>query len=196
MERRKNTGKTDQKPQPKPKEKAENTMTTNPSKGRAILLIILAVIAVSTLLTAYIYENSNPGSNVPLSTFLSNLRAAPTIGIYVNDLNGTVYPDANFCATSLIYQIISQNYTHRDPATIDFFIINGSARTCTYTKGLRTAGNLTNTTLSDCISMSSTMPSIFINYSRVNRTIVKNSALYIEGTPQYLYECGISAQIR
>lgn len=161
----------------------------------AVLFIILAAVAVSVLVTAYIYENENSASNVPLSAFLGNLRAAPTMGIFVTNLNGTVYSDANYCATSLIYQIISQNYTHRDPATIDYFVLTPNTSTCTYTQGLRSASNLTNTSISDCMNISTTMPSIFINYSTVNRTIIRNNAMYIEGSPEYLYECGISAQV-
>lgn len=161
--------------------------------SKAIIVAILIVISISVLITAYTYNVKNTES---LSTFISNMRSAPHMNIYVSSINNTVYVNSTYCATSLIYQIMRSNYTHRDPSTINFFVVNESNESCTYTIGLRNASNFTTSTSLKCISFSKSIPSIFINYNKTNKTVVHNNALYIQGSTQYLLECGVSAQMR
>lgn len=164
--------------------------------SRAIIVALLVVISISVLITAYMYDVNNSASDVHLSVFLANMRSAPHMNIYVSSINNTVYVNSTYCATSLIYQIMKSNYTHRDPSTINFFVVNASNESCTYTIGLRNASNFTTSTSSKCVSLSKGIPSIFINYNKTNKTVVHNNALYIHGSTQYLLECGVSAQMR
>ncbi len=164
--------------------------------SKAILVAILAIISVSVIITAYSYGVINTSSNVHLSVFLSNMKHASHIALYIDIINNSVYVNSAYCATSLIYQIMKSNYTHRDPSTINFFITNESNDSCIYSLGLKNASNYTHTTYSRCISMSKGTPSIFIDYNKINKTVVHKNALYINGTVKYLLECGVSAQMR
>jgi len=183
----------------KPSNNNKNTKTSKkqPSQlSKAIIITILAVIAVSVLITAYMYGVNNSASNVPLSVFLTNIRTAPHMNIYVSSINNTVLVTSTYCATAIIYQIIKSNYTHRDPSTINFFVVNESNDSCTYAVGLKNASNFSTSTYSNCINKAKSIPSIFINYNKTNKTVVHNNALYIRGSTRYLLECGISVQIK
>ncbi|EQD67411.1 hypothetical protein B2A_00768, partial [mine drainage metagenome] len=68
---------------------------------------------------------------------------------------------------------------------------------CIYRQGAlgTLISNYTNTTRAACLGYGKSMPSIFINYSTANSTVIKPTQLYFTGDAKFLDECGIAYQI-
>jgi hypothetical protein len=164
-----------------------------PSAGKkaaaAIGIVVIAIIVAGAL--AFGLNRSPPTS---ISTFLSNFYSAPRVAIYTTAYNGTQISSTIGCASALIESVVGSPSHHRNASTIDFFAINGTS--CTYELGIGgIIKNYTYNSISNCINMSRSEPSIFINYSESNSTIVKPESLYIYGNQKFLAMCGITTEI-
>lgn len=153
--------------------------------GIAVIIVIIAGAA------AYGLMGSKP---TDFSTFRNNFNSAGRVAIYTTGHNGTALSATIGCATAVIESIVGNPSTHRDSNTIDLFVINQTE--CAFENGVGgTVGNYTFNSISNCVNASRTEPSIFINYSDVNTTIVKPTSLYIYGDTQFLSLCGVATEI-
>ena len=78
-------------------------------------------------------------------------------------------------------------------STINFFILTNDS--CTYSPGFSLPIQLKNASIQNCLNFSAGNPSIFINYSSTNTTIIKPNTLYFMGNAEFLGECGIAYEI-
>jgi len=148
-----------------------------------VLLVILAIIIIAYLAFSNFLLT-------PFSTFASNFHAAPRVALVVFFSNESEYISEYSCFTKMIE---SMAYT-RNATTIDFFIINGT--TCTYpSTGLGKPIQIATTNASKCLSVAKAEPSIFMNYSITNRTIITPYHLYIYGNNAYMSACPIASDI-
>ena len=153
-----------------------------------IIIIVLAFAG------AIVYGLGNSSAQTPFSTFQNNFNTANAVNIYIVGNNGTAISSTSGCATAII-QAIEFNATHRrNSSTISFFALNQTE--CVYLSGLgEAAKNYTYSSASACIKQSASKPSIFINYSTINSTVIKPDAFYLSGNARYLAECGIASEI-
>lgn len=136
------------------------------------MVIILAAIFASFAMD---YIN---GGNSSFSTFKSNFDSAKRVDITVTAYNGTVLSSTIGCATQLIEQMVASKSNHRNSTTIDLSIINQTS--CIKKQGLgMNTSNYTITSLQNCLNITSTEPTIYINYSSTNVTRIKSNELYI-----------------
>ena len=148
-----------------------------------VLLVILAIIIIAYLAFSNFLLT-------PFSTFASNFHAAPRVALVVFFSNESEYMSEYPCFTKMIESIA---YT-RNATTIDFFIINGT--TCTYpSTGLGKPIQIATTNASKCLSVAKAEPSIFMNYSNINRTIITPYHLYIYGNNAYMNACPIASDL-
>lgn len=157
----------------------------------AAIVIVVAIIGVA------IFASSLFTARQPTSDFLvfqRNFNSAPRVNIFVAAYNGTVLSSTISCGTAIIEQIVGSKANHRNASTIDLNIINQTS--CIRSTGLGgSASNYTTTTLQNCLNASGTEPSIYINYSTTNTTIIRPEYLYISGDALFLRECGVASQI-
>jgi hypothetical protein len=173
----------------KPKGKQGSAKAKSHAPIIAAIVIIVAAIAAALLYNAY------GAGGASFTTFKSTFNSAPRVGIYVVADNGTGLASTVGCATQLIEKIVATPGIHRNSSTIGFYVLNSTS--CTYLAGGlgRQIKNYTYTSASDCINFSRSAPSIFLNYSQYNNTIIKKSAIYIEGNAAFMGECGIAYEI-
>ena len=154
-------------------------------------IVFIVVAAAVYELVGIVFKSNTSGS---FGTFKSNFNSAQRVAIYATAYNGTVLSSTVGCATMIIENIVGSSQTHRNASTIDLFIINETR--CTYTMGLGLGSNGTETSLSDCLNRGSSEPTIYLNYSLTNTTVIKPNYLYTSGDRLFLNECGIATEIR
>jgi len=158
----------------------------NRGKGLEYLFVLLVILAI--IIIAYLAFSNF--LLTPFSTFASNFHAAPRVALVVFFSNESEYISEYSCFTKMIESIA---YT-RNATTIDFFIINGT--TCTYpSTGLGKPIQIATTDASKCLSVAKAEPSIFLNYSITNRTIITPYHLYIYGNNAYMNACPIASDL-
>lgn len=153
------------------------------------IIIIVAIIGVAIYANYYIIGNQSNKFYI----FQSNFNSAPRVAIFVTAYNGTVLSGTIGCATAIIEQVVASKTNHRDPSTIDLNIINQTS--CISSTGLNGKTNYTTTSVQNCLNISRTEPTIYINYSQANTTIISPDYLYISGTSTYLQMCGVASEI-
>jgi len=158
----------------------------NRGKGLEYLFVLLVILAI--IIIAYLAFSNF--LLTPFSTFASNFHTAPRVALVVFFSNESEYISEYSCFTKVIESIA---YT-RNATTIDFFIINGT--TCTYpSTGLGKPIQIATTNASKCLSVAKAEPSIFMNYSITNRTIITPYHLYIYGNNAYMSACPIASDL-
>ncbi|MEM0149879.1 MAG: hypothetical protein QXW10_03225 [Candidatus Micrarchaeaceae archaeon] len=154
--------------------------------SRSLLYIIAVLIAVDLLLFFY-----HSGAAQPFYNFEGSFQAAPSVSIYITADNSTALQATVGCATQLIESIVSSSQHHRNASSINFFVLNQSA--CfSSASALGAASNATQKPIGECLNISKSMPSIFINYSANNITTIEGSKLIMQGNAKFLKECGIA----
>jgi hypothetical protein len=155
------------------------------------IVIIVAIIGVAIFASSLLGPQGT-GNNSFLM-FQKNYDSASRVDIFVTSYNGTILSSTIGCATAVIEQLVANKQEHRNASTIDLNIINRTS--CIRSKGLGTAtANYTVTSLQNCLNTSSAEPSIYINYSTTNQTIIKPDYLYISGDAVFLQECGLASE--
>lgn len=153
-------------------------------------LYYIAILIVIVVIAAVAFVGSSRLSNVSFSSFKQNFEAAPRVSIVVYYHNASIYGLETLCTTDLVEVIAA----HRSPATIDFFTINNA--TCTYIpNGIGHPGNVLTNSSAMCLSTAASEPSISLNYSANNRTVITPYHLNIFGNSQYLRSCPIAVDI-
>ena len=162
--------------------------------GRQTLAIIAIVIIFAAVFSSLFYGliSYKPTS---FSAFASNFNKASSVAIYVNYSNGTTFAPELSCSNALIEELTSSVKDHKNASQIDFYVLYNDS--CIYRQGAlgTLISNYTNATRAECIGYGAGKPSVFINYSSVNRTIITPSKLYFSGDANFLDECGIAYQI-
>jgi hypothetical protein len=175
----------DKQPKKKPDDK---------SSSRKYVAVIGTVVIILIIAGALVYGLSS-NSPTSFSTFKAGYNSASRVAIYASaGSNNTGIGSTVGCATALIEGLIGSPSSHRNASTIDFFIMNQTS--CVYEHGIGGAvGNYTYNSPGNCINTSKSEPSIFINYSVVNSTVIKPTVLYISGDAQFLSLCGVASEI-
>ncbi|MDE1871052.1 MAG: hypothetical protein KGI06_02315 [Candidatus Micrarchaeota archaeon] len=180
---------------PRPKAAAPRSQRKNPGAAKYIVATILVVIII---IAAIFADSLFPKVATPSSSFTvfkNNFNSAPRVNIFVAAYNGTVLSSTVGCATAIIEQIVASRSNHRNASTIDLNIINQTSCIRTTGLGTKNVSNYTTTSLQNCLNTSSTEPSIYINYSATNTTIIRPEYLYMSGDSMFLSECGLASEI-
>ncbi len=185
----------------KAKQPSKETKESAPAKGRQgvgvakyIIAIIIIVVIIGVALFAGSLLSTKPNSSSSFETFKENYDSAARVNIFVAAYNGTVLSSTIGCATAIIEQTVGSKTDHRNASTIDLNIINQTS--CIRSTGLGVIGaNYINTTLQNCLNTSSTEPSIYINYSLQNTTLIRPDYLYVSGDALFLSECGLAPEL-
>lgn len=183
----------------KPEKKPEKKEPRKPADRQGAIKYAAAVILVVVIIAIAIFSagllNEAPGVNTSFVIFQKNFDSASRVDIFATAYNGTVESGTVGCATAIIEEIIANRTYHRDSNTIDFNII-ANQTSCIRTVG--PGGKTSNTfvtSLQYCLNTTSTEPTIYINYSANNITIIRPDYLYISGDLLFLRECGVASQI-
>jgi hypothetical protein len=155
-----------------------------------VMIAVFVVVAIAAYtIVGDLYSNAAAGN---LSVFQNNFDSASRIAIYVPDYNSTTLSSAGTCADKLITSVITD--MHRNSGSIDYFIFNST--NCTYVRGLgANASNGTTTSVQNCLSISGSEPTVYFNYSHINKTVIEPDIIRTSGDSMFLSECGIATEI-
>lgn len=154
-------------------------------------IIILAVVVVVIVAVIYLYPTSII-STVPFSTFKSNMQGSDRVSIAVTYSNQSQLSNESSCFTSIV-QVVAHS---RQASTIDFFLIDSQADTCTYsTSGLGGNVNPVTTNSTYCISKAYGEDGVFLNYSSSNYTRITSSHAFVYGNGAYMAQCPIAVEL-
>ena len=163
------------------------------AKYAAAILLVVIIIGAAIFAGAYFNQGGSGGN---FETFKGNFNSAPRVALLVTGYNGTVLSGTVGCATAIIQEVVANKVAHRNASTIDYGILNQTS--CIEVKGLTATAtsNYSTTSVQNCLNLTKSEPTIFINYStKGNTTIIKPNYLYIAGTYKFLRECGVASQI-
>jgi hypothetical protein len=151
---------------------------------------LLAVAVVAVVILAFFYLVLPSMSNVPFTTFKDNFASAARVALIVTYGNQSQYAAESQCFPALVQTL---SFT-RNASTIDFFILNSTS--CFYpTSGLGRASNVTTTTPASCLARAGSEPTLYLNYSAKNSTMVKAYGLYVYGNAAYMAKCPIAVDM-
>lgn len=159
------------------------------------IAIVVAVVAIAIILGYIASSNLIKGGGSTFAGFQSSFYSAHRVAIYVPFINSSDFSYTTTCAAAVIETITGSKTHNRNSSTIDYFVIANS------TSCLAPAGSLGHSNgtrvvpISSCIAISKTEPSVFLNYSIVNSTTVRDGNLYTQGDGLFLQECGIAAEL-
>lgn len=174
-------------------EKLKKKAGAERAQSRKYIAVIGIVVVIVVIAGAAVY-GLNSTKPTDFSTFRSNFNSASRVGIYTTGYNGTALSSTIGCATAVIESIVGSQTYHRNASTIDLFVLNQTD--CVFENGISgTVGNYTFNSIGNCLNVSKAEPSIFINYSQVNSTVIRPKALYISGDEQFLGLCGVATEI-
>ncbi|MGC8572004.1 MAG: hypothetical protein ACP5RI_03030 [Candidatus Micrarchaeia archaeon] len=194
----KNKGKANSKKERNEKDADTKEKANNKNKGSGKIKAVISIsafiiIIIAVIFGAYQYYVT-PQQSTSFSTFISNFNSAPKISIVVSAMNSTDLSYAIECETQLILSLTSNHENYRNPSSMNLYVIEGN--NCTYLNGLGSyTSNYINTGKSECLNMSSVNPTIYINYSNTNSTVIKQNALYFSGNSKALQMCGIAPEL-
>ncbi len=159
--------------------------STAMSKRDIYLVAVVIVVGVAVFATLAMLL-SKPG--VPFSTFKSNFYAAPKSAIVVVFRN-----QSEFISESACYPLLREAI-HKNLSSVSLFLINASNSTCLFSPNV-TPMTIVYKPASYCLSIASSEPSIFLNYSSINASIVTAYRLTILGNAEYMQQCPIAVDM-
>ena len=158
----------------------------NPYLYAAVIVIIVAAAVI------FFLKGPALNANVPFSTFKSNIQSSPRLAVIATYANFNQSARLEPCYSSLI-QVLALT---RKASTIDFYLVDSSNSTCTYSStGLGGPISLTTSNSSYCINIARGEDGIFLNYSQVNSTTITASHMYIYGNAAYMASCPITVDL-
>ncbi len=150
--------------------------------GIAVALVIILAIAA--------YAGLGSLSGTSFATFKGNFNSAQRVALVVYFHNTSVYYEQNVCSTDLV-EILA---AHRNPSTIDFFTINNN--TCSYIpNGLGHPANVLTNSSAFCLRTAASEPSLSLNYSSYNHTVITPDHMSVFGNENYFRSCPIAVDI-
>ena len=157
-------------------------------------IAVIGIAAIIVIIAGAVVYGLNSTKQTDFTTFRGNFNSAGRVAIYATGYNGTALSSTIGCATAVIESVIGSPIYHRNASSIDLFVINQTK--CVFENGIGgTVGNYIFNSIGNCLNTSMHEPSIFINYSSVNSTVIKPIALYVSGNEQFLSLCGVAAEI-
>ncbi len=174
--------------QPKAKEKKEAEKKESKKSKRLSYLIVAMIIVIIAVGVYYVLTNY---VSTPFSTFKSNFIAAPRVALVVSYKTINEYSNESVCFPQILQYVAHT----RNASTIDFFIVNQSNATCIYQVGGLGHINIATKSASACLSVARSEPSIFLNYSSGNYTVINLFHLYVSGDSHYMTSCPIAAEL-
>lgn len=170
------------------KQKAEKTGTRKP----VILVLVLLIIIIAGIAYSFMYTPIIGGN---INTFKNSFATAQRVAIYAMGYNGTALSSTSGCATFIIESIVSSRQNHRNASTIDYYVLNRT--NCVYSSAPlgSISSNYIITSQQNCLNASTVEPSIFINYSQSNTTLIQGNRLYVSGNKLFLAQCGIAQSL-
>ncbi len=173
----------------KPYSKDQKTKNAVQEK-RKFLPYALAVIAIAIVVAiAFLLLNPRVTSQVPFQTFKQNFNSAPRVAIALTYTNDTNYANEVPCMTNLV-EIVGRT---RNASTIDLLILNSTS--CTYSPGgLGVNAQIKTTNASTCLRIANSEPSLFLNSSISNSTLITANHMYVNANQEYLAKCSIAAE--
>ncbi len=185
----------DAKTRSKPAAQKAQQAAKGPESGMgsfiAAIAVIVVLIVIGYALFYYILPRYFPSflSGVPFSTFKANFGSATRVAVVATYTNNSQWLSNVNCAINIISNGIAP---HRNVTTIDFFIVN--ATNCTYSP-IGYPINYTVEPIAQCIKVANSEPSIFLNYSAVNRTTITAYHMYVSGNVAYMRMCPVAVDI-
>ena len=79
--------------------------------------------------------------------------------------------------------------------TIDLSIINQTGCILSHGIGQLNGSNYTITSLQNCLNITGTEPTLYINYSVKNTTVIRPDYMYVSGNGVFLRECGVASSL-
>jgi uncharacterized integral membrane protein len=159
--------------------------------GSNLVTYLIIVVVIALILCLFYFVATNYIST-PFSTFKSNFISAPRVAVVVGYSSDAQRVNETPCFTNMIQYIA----TTRNASTIDFFIINQSNETCIYSPtGLGHQISIATKSANSCLSVARSEPSVFLNYSGTNYTMITLSHLYIYADSGYLASCPIATEL-
>ncbi len=176
-------------------QKEKGKKSDQPSTTKKLGVIIFMVIIVVAIAGALVYGlNRSSQTQTSITVFENNFNAAPKVAILVTAFNATTLASSTGCATALIEELTATHGSaHKNASDISFYVINSTK--CLYAPQLGLGQTYLNSTPAGCVNMSRSVPSIFINYSKTNSTVITPEALYVSGTGALLTQCGVASEI-
>lgn len=177
-----------EKEKPSAEQQKKETAATEEKKSRNLTIYVLLIMAA--LLIIGIVSLSGSLSNVSFSSFKQNFNSAQRVAFVVYYNNASTYGLETICATDTVEVLSSK----RSPSTIDFFTLQSN--NCTYIpNGLGHIGNVLTTNSSSCLSTAASEPSIYLNYSNTNSTVITPYHLKIYGNSGYMRSCPLAVDL-
>lgn len=171
----------------KPTEKKEPKPEAKPRSN--YIYAVIAVVVIIAVAAVFLLR-TNKLSNASFPSFKQNFNSAQRVSLVVYYKNATAYSQEVVCSTDII-EILS---SHRTPSTIDFFTIENN--TCSYIpNGLGAPGNVLTSSTSACLATAASEPSISLNYSASNSTVITSDHLNIYGDAAYMKSCPIAVDL-
>ncbi|VVB76783.1 Uncharacterised protein [uncultured archaeon] len=174
------------------KAKATATSVTGPIRTNPLLKLTLLIVVVAAAVFALFYFVVLPSSllTVPFTTFKDNYVSAPRVAILAN-----TYFNGNDSAASLqcFARVAQVTAFTRNRTTMDLFVLNRT--NCTFSPAGAASLNLTIRPISYCLEKAQSEPSIFLNYSSSNYTVVRAYGLHVYGNAAYMQSCPLAVDI-
>jgi len=179
----KTTKKTDKKASASESKKSESKASDVKERKQAdkeglstTKIVLIAVVVIGLILLLFFFVVLPGPVTVPFSTFKTNLDAASRVAVILTYGNQTQFVEESQCAAQIV-QVMAHL---RNATTIDFYIMNNTL--CTYpVGGLGHTVTIANATPTACLGMVDSEPSVFLNYSASNSSIITAYRLYVKG---------------
>ena len=173
------------------KAKTKQETATKAKKEENIWMYALAaLVGVVALYAAYYFLSNYVQTS--FTAFKSSYIAAPKVAIALVYDTIPQYSASLQCSlalTQVVSRARSQSFSSN---SIDFVIMNSTA--CVYQQGLGYPINFVNDTPENCKALLKSTPTIFLNYSYANYTVVTLNHMYIGGNNDYMTTCPIAAE--
>ncbi len=172
------------------KNKEENRQNNKEKKQgsrRNTLLFALAIIVPSLCaFFALFMLLHTPG--VPFSTFKSNFLSSSNVSIVAVFSNYS-----QFAAEEACFVELSEVLPFKNVSRVNRFLIYTANDTCTFSPVYPM--QIETKPASYCLSIADSEPSIFLNYSSVNTSIITAYRLTIYGNAEYMQKCPIAVDM-
>ncbi|MGC8547704.1 MAG: hypothetical protein ACP5MC_01705 [Candidatus Micrarchaeia archaeon] len=165
------------------KEKKEEKST---KKNVAALAAILVVPSLIVFLVLFLLLRQ-PG--VPFSTFKSNFLSASNVSIVATFSN-----ESEFAAEATCFTYLREVLHFKNMSAVHVFLIDSNNSTCLFSPTISPV-RIESKPASYCLGIANSEPSIFLNYSAINASIVTAYKLTIFGNEEYMQRCPVAVDM-
>ena len=173
-------------------EKQEGKGEKKEPKPRSPYLYAAAVAIVIIVAVAALFTVSGTFNGVSFSSFKQNFNSASKVAVVLNYTNLTVLNTKEYLCAQPLLEILE---AHSPPPTIDLLVINSTSCTEDVIAPPKYAISPINTTPAACLSIAGSEPSISLNYSAQNYTVVRPYHISVFGDYNYMRSCPIAVDM-